>query len=136
MKQKILIISFSILGALTLVSFQKQPAFDLKASIARGKEVYVTYCMSCHMEQGEGLAGAYPPLAKSDYLMADKKRSITQVIHGASGEIKVNGAVYNAEMPGVDITDQEVSDVLNYVRNSFGNKGAAVTPEEVKVSRK
>lgn len=136
MKQKIIILSLSIFGALTLVSFQKQPAFDLKASVARGKDVYVTYCMSCHMEQGEGLEGAYPPLAKSDYLMADKKRSILQVINGASGEIKVNGVVYNGEMPGVDITDQEVSDVLNYIRNSFGNKGAAVTPAEVKASRK
>lgn len=136
MKQKIIILSLSIFGALTLFSFQKQPAFDLKASVVRGKDVYVTYCMSCHMEQGEGLEGAYPPLAKSDYLMADKKRSILQVIHGANGEIKVNGVVYNGEMPGVDITDQEVSDVLNYIRNSFGNKGAAVTPAEVKASRK
>ncbi len=136
MKQKIIILSLSVFGALTLVSFQKQPTFDLKASVARGKDVYVTYCMSCHMEQGEGLEGAYPPLAKSDYLMADKKRSILQVINGANGEIKVNGVVYNGEMPGVDITDQEVSDVLNYIRNSFGNKGAAVTPAEVKASRK
>ena len=135
MKKKILIISFSIFGTLTLISFQKK-AFDLKASIVRGKDVYVTYCMSCHMEQGEGLEGAYPPLAKSDYLMADKKRSINQVIYGVSGEIKVNGIVYNSEMSGADITDQEVSDVLNYVRNSFGNKGAAVTPQEVKASRK
>ena len=123
------------LFAVVFISFQSKK-FDLKASTTRGKEVYVTYCMSCHMEQGEGLEGAYPPLAKSDYLMADKKRSINQVLHGASGEIKVNGVVYNGEMPEVDITDQEVSDVLNYVRNSFGNKGAAVIPEEVKASRK
>ena len=123
------------LFAVFFISFQNKK-FDLKASIVRGKEVYVTYCMSCHMEQGEGLEGAYPPVAKSDYLMADKKRSINQVLHGASGEIKVNGVVYSGEMPEVDITDQEVSDVLNYVRNSFGNKGAAVTPEEVKSSRK
>ncbi len=125
----------AIAGVFTLVAFQK-PSFDLKASVARGKDVYVTYCVSCHMEGGEGMEGAFPPLAKSDYLMADKKRAILQVINGASGEMKVNGVVYNAEMPGVDITDQEVSDVLNYVRNSFGNKGAAVTPEEVKASRK
>ena len=94
MNKPVLALTYIILVA-ALVAFQK-PSFDLKASIARGKDVYTTYCMSCHMEQGEGLAGAYPPLAKSDYLMADKKRSITQVIHGASGEIKVNGAVYNA----------------------------------------
>jgi len=108
----------------------------LKASIARGKEVYAAYCVTCHMEKGEGIESVYPPLAKSDYLMADKKRSIHQVMRGISGEIKVNKVVYNGEMTGFDLTDQEVSDVLNYVRNSFGNKGAAVTPEEVATVRK
>ena len=78
----------------------------------------------------------YPPLAKADYLMADKKRSIHQVLYGATGEIKVNGKVYNTEMVGIDLNDQQVSDVLNYIRNSFGNKGASVTPEEVRASRK
>jgi len=93
-------------------------------------------CMSCHMEQGEGIEDVYPPLAKSDYLMADKKRSIANVIHGLSGEIKVNGKIYNMEMTAFDLSDQDVSDVLNYVRNSWGNKGSAVTPEEVHATRK
>lgn len=132
-KEKLILLS-TLVVALAFVSFQSKQ-FDLKASVARGKDVYSAYCMSCHMEQGEGLEGAYPPVAKSDYLMADKKRSIKQVIYGANGEIKVNGVVYNAEMPGIDITDEEVSDVLNYVRNSFGNKGVAVTPAEVKALR-
>jgi nitrite reductase (NO-forming) len=88
------------------------------------------------MEKGEGLEDVYPPLAKSDYLMADKKRSIVQVLKGVSGEMKVNGKTYNGEMTGFDLTDQEVSDVLNYIRNSFGNKGVAVTPDEVKASRR
>ncbi len=130
------ILALTYIAAVTaLVAFQK-PSFDLKASIVRGKDLYTTYCMTCHMEQGEGLEGVYPPLAKSDYLMADKKRSIDQILHGVTGEIKVKGVVYNSEMPAVDITDQEVSDVLNYVRNSFGNKGDAVTPEQVKALRK
>lgn len=93
-------------------------------------------CITCHMDQGEGIAGVYPPLAKSDYLMADKKRSIQQVLYGVSGEIKVNGKVYNQEMTGFSLTDQEASDVLNYVRNSFGNKGDAVMPELVSSLRK
>jgi mono/diheme cytochrome c family protein len=122
--------------AITFVSFQKKPAFDLKASMTRGQEVYTTNCVSCHMEKGEGMEGVFPPLAKSNYLMADKKRSIVQIIKGVSGPIKVNGIEYNGEMAAIDLSDQEISDVLNYVRNSFGNKGAAVTPEEVKAARK
>ena len=133
---KFILIFIASAITLTLVSFQTKPSFDLKASIARGKDVYVTYCMSCHMEQGEGIESVYPPLAKSDYLMADKKRSINQILYGASGEIKVNGIMYNSEMAAVDISDQEVSDLLNYVRNSFGNKGDAVTPDHVKALRK
>jgi mono/diheme cytochrome c family protein len=119
----------------SLVAFQQKPKFDLKASVARGKEIYTVQCMSCHMEQGEGMEGVFPPLAKSDYLMADKKRSIQQVLHGVSGEIKVNGVTYNGEMAAIDLTDEEVSDVLNYVRNSWGNKGDAVKPEEAKAAR-
>lgn len=127
----------SLVICLSCVScFAQAQTFDLKASVARGKEVYASYCITCHMEQGEGIESVYPPLAKSDYLMADKKRSIHQVLKGISGEIKVNKVVYNAEMSGFDLTDEEVSDVLNYVRNSFGNKGEAVNPVEVNAMRK
>ena len=123
--------------AFTIQSFKPVQKFDLKASVERGKEVYTAQCMSCHMEQGEGIESVYPPLAKSDYLMADKKRSVDQILHGLTGEIKVNGKSYDGVMTGFDaLTDAEVSDVLNYVRNSFGNKGPAVTPEEVKAARK
>ncbi len=126
--------------AITTVSFFAfTPAqkFDLKASIERGKEVYTTNCITCHLEQGEGIEGVYPPLAKSDYLMADKKRSINEVLHGLTGQIKVKGVAYDGVMTGFDaLSDTEVSDVLNYIRNSFGNKGPAVTPDEVKATRK
>lgn len=130
------ILTIGVFTGISIVLFSFNQKFDLKASIVRGKEVYTTQCMTCHMEQGEGIEGAFPPLAKSDYLMADKKRSITQILHGLSGEIKVNGATYNGEMAAIELTDQELSDVLNYVRNSWGNKGDAVTPEEVKALRK
>ena len=135
MNRKSILIA-GIFACVSVVFFSFDQKFDLKASVARGKEVYTTQCMTCHMEQGEGIEGTFPPLAKSDYLMADKKRSITQILHGLSGEIKVNGTIYNGEMAALELTDQEVSDVLNYVRNSWGNKGDAVTPEDVKNLRK
>jgi mono/diheme cytochrome c family protein len=135
MKNRFSLLVFS-LSAVSFFSFQQKQKFDLKASIARGKEIYIAQCMSCHMEQGEGIEGVYPPLAKSDYLMDDKTRSIDNVIHGLSGEIKVNGKTYDMEMSAFGLSDEEVSDVLNYVRNSWGNKGAVVTPEEVRAVRK
>jgi mono/diheme cytochrome c family protein len=136
------------LGLGGLSSFQQQDArqqntqrqapkqaFDLKASITRGTDVYIAYCLSCHGEQGAGIENVYPPLAKADYLMADKKRSILQVLNGAKGDLKVNGKVYNGEMTGFELTDEQVSDVLNYCRNSWGNKGGALKPLEVKAAR-
>jgi mono/diheme cytochrome c family protein len=124
----------AMLTCLTGFSFQ-QKSFDFKASIKRGQEIYIRYCLSCHLDQGQGLEGIYPPLAKADYLMADKKRSIREVLYGVSGEITVNGKKYNLEMTGFDLTNEEVSDVLNYIRNSWGNKGSAVTPAEVSAER-
>lgn len=88
------------------------------------------------MEQGEGLEGVFPPLAKADYLLADKKRAIRQTLYGATGEMTVNGVTYNGEMNGFDLSDTETSDVLNYILNSFGNKGGIVTTADVKGSRK
>jgi mono/diheme cytochrome c family protein len=109
---------------------------DLEASIARGKTIYNTQCVTCHREKGEGVKDVYPPLAKSDYLMANKARSISIVVNGASGEMTVNGAKYDGDMLSIDLPDEQVSDVLNYVRNSWGNKGEAVKPEEVAPQKK
>ena len=134
--KKIIILSFLVVGLITLLSFRQTKSFDLKASVVRGEQIYMSYCISCHMDQGQGIEGVYPPLAKSDYLMADKKRAIQQVLYGVSGEIKVNGKMYNMEMTGFDLNDQEASDVLNYIRNSWGNKGGVITPSEVKTVRK
>lgn len=135
MRKPIIVLIFSV-SFISLMSFYPAQKFDLKASIERGKEVYDAQCITCHMEKGEGIEGVFPPVAKSDYLMADKNRSIKQILEGASGEMTVNGKTYNGEMPAIDLTDEQVSDVLNYVRNSWGNKGAAVTPAEVKAQRK
>jgi mono/diheme cytochrome c family protein len=111
--------------------------FDLKASIARGREVYTGNCQSCHMEAGEGVAGVYPPVAKTDYLKKDVKHLINIVLKGQEGEILVNGKTYNTPMPVQDyLSDEQISDVYNYIRNSWDSKGAAILPSQVKALRK
>ena len=128
-------LSAIVLFSFSFISFHPQK-FDLKASIERGKEVYVSYCITCHMEDGKGIEDQYPPLAKSDYMMADKTRSIQQVLYGAYGEMTVNGKTYNDDMKGSELNDDEASDLLNYIRNSWGNKGAAIMPADIKAARK
>lgn len=131
---KMILVTFFISTfAFTLVSFNQ--TFDLKASIARGEKVYTTQCASCHMVEGEGIAEVFPPLAKSDYLK-DKNRLIKVVLLGVRGPMKVNGVQYNSEMPGVALSNQQVSDVLNFIRNSWGNKAAPILPTEIKAGLK
>ena len=107
--------------------------FDAK--MQAGRRLYQQICAACHQPDGRGLPNAFPPLATSDYLMADKERSIRTVIHGLTGEITVNGATYNGVMPAVQMSDSDVASVLTFVRNSFGNEGEAIEPEEVAALR-
>jgi mono/diheme cytochrome c family protein len=122
--------------ATLLGGWKSQPPSDLKASIARGKQIYGTQCVTCHRENGRGVKEVYPPLAESNYLLASKAAPVSVVLNGAKGEITVNGVKYDNEMLSLDITDQQVCDVLNYVRNSWGNRGEAITPDDVATLRK
>jgi mono/diheme cytochrome c family protein len=118
--------------ALMLLSAQP----SLKASMERGKEVYTANCLSCHMDNGKGLPGAFPTLVNKEYVGGDKKKLIGIMLNGLEGEITVDGQSYNNVMAAYDyFTDQQVADVLTYIRNSFGNKYSAVTPAEVKAVR-
>ena len=99
----------------------------------KGKQVYMQTCFVCHQITGEGIAGQIPPLGKSDYLMADKDRSIRTILHGMTGEVVVNGKKYNGVMiPHNHMPDDQIANVLTYVRNSFGNSGDNVTVEQVR----
>ena len=101
--------------------------------IAKGKGVYMQTCFVCHQPNGEGIPGQIPPLAKSDYLMADKPRSIQGVLVGQSGEMTVNGKKYNGTMVPLNyLSDEDIANVLTYVRNSWDNAGDAVSAAEVR----
>lgn len=129
------VLSTSVMACFALAVSAFHQAFNLKASMERGKSIYESQCMSCHMPAGEGLEGVYPPLAKSANLV-DKNRLVKITLKGMRGPVKVNGVEYNGEMTGFSLNDEEVSDVLNYIRNSWGNKGAPVLPKEVQPALK
>lgn len=121
---------------------QRAAAIEANANIAsltkeiqieRGKGVFMQTCFVCHQMEGQGIPGQIPPLAKADYLMADKERSIRIVLQGMTGEVEVNGKKYNGVMtPLNNLSDPEIANVLTYVRNSFGNSGDAVSAGEVR----
>ncbi|GAA4445336.1 copper-containing nitrite reductase [Pontibacter saemangeumensis] len=97
-----------------------------------GKTLYAQNCQACHQAEGQGIKGAFPPLAKSDYLNADVNRAIGVVAHGLEGQIKVNGELYNSTMPKLKLSDEEIANVMTYVLNNWGNKGGEVTPAQVR----
>jgi mono/diheme cytochrome c family protein len=97
---------------------------ELLKSIERGAIVYEDFCMQCHLPDGKGVPNAFPPLDNSDYLMNKRNESIKAVKFGMSGKIIVNGKTYNTAMAPLGLTDEEVSDVMNYVTNSWSNKNA------------
>lgn len=107
-------------------------AADLAGQQERGRAAFAIYCASCHQPSGEGLKGVFPPLAGSDFLVADVKRSIRIVLQGISGELRVNGVVYNGAMPPLGgLEDDKVADVLTFVRSAWGNRAGPVTIAEV-----
>jgi nitrite reductase (NO-forming) len=112
-------------------------AYSLPKSIERGKEVYTTFCQNCHLDNGEGMEGTNPPLAKSDYLKHPINDLISLVLKGQEGKVKVNGIIYDSPMLPLDyMTDEQIADVLNYTRNSWGNKNSlAILPSQVKKLR-
>lgn len=124
---------FSVLG-LSIYIFQDQ---ELKESMQRGSEIYADFCVTCHLQQGEGVANTFPPLAKSDYLVKNREASIKGVKYGQQGEIIVNGVTYNNAMAPLGLEDEEVVDVMNFVMNSWGNTSdKTVSLEEVEAIQK
>lgn len=105
------------------------------ATLTAGKAVYVQNCLTCHQADGGGVDGLNPPLTKTSYVLGDKTRLVKVVLNGLQGE-DIEGEPYNNVMPGFDaLTDQQIADVLTYVRNSFGNKASALKAPEVKAIR-
>ena len=103
--------------------------------IKLGAEVFSNNCQACHQENGEGVPDAFPPLAKSDYLNADKVRAIKTVTGGLEQKLVVNGKEFNGVMPAWDLSDEDIANVLTFVYSKWGNAGHEVTPDEVKQHR-
>jgi nitrite reductase (NO-forming) len=107
------------------------------ASLERGKAVYARTCIACHQPTGLGLPPVFPPLAGSEWVSKDASIAVRNIVNGMQGPVTVKGVTYNSMMPPVaGLSDKDIADVVNYVNNTWGNKGPTVTEEEVKAIKK
>ncbi len=100
-----------------------------------GKKVYDQYCKACHQNQGQGVPSIFPPLTPNKYV-EDKEQIIAIVLNGMSGKMELDGETYNGLMtPHAHLTNQQLADVITYVRSSFGNQLEGVSPDEIQAAR-
>jgi len=135
---KVALLSASMLLFFTCLKAQvksaKKPVHHTGSAvaIARGKIVYTSVCLACHMADGGGVQNMNPPLINTSYVLGDKTTLIKIVLNGFKEDVQINGQTYSNNMtPHSDLKDQQIADVLTYVRKSFGNKASAVTTMEV-----
>ena len=97
-----------------------------------GEVLYQQHCSNCHQATGTGLGRVYPPLAKSDYMMANLDSVVCLIRNGKDGELVVNGTSYNQRMPEIpSLTDIEIAQITTYIYNSWGNEHGIVEVNDV-----
>ena len=116
------------------IIYQNKP---LQESIDEGAQLYQDFCVQCHGAKGEGVPGSFPPLAQSDYLRNEVEKSIQGLKYGMRGPIVVNGENYNSVMVAQGLDDEEIADIMNYIRNSWGNQNTLqITPQDVAIVKR
>jgi len=108
-----------------------------KNAILRGKKIYNANCLSCHQHNGSGVQDMNPPLRKSPFVTGSTTKLIKILLNGLNDGVEINGDTYSNPMPvfGTVLKDQQIADVLTYIRNSFGNKASTVYASQVRKVR-
>lgn len=103
------------------------------ASASDGASVYAANCASCHQSNGQGIGGAFPPLANNPTVSGNPTAVIAIVKNGLTGRISVNGQTYSGIMPpwGKTLSDDQVASVISYIRSSWGNRAPGVSVAQV-----
>lgn len=145
--KRILILSAAAFACMAFQTAPKKPlpakpaavgsANSISASLQRGKQVYTTTCLACHQVDGGGVPHLNPPLdGATGVVSKDKTRLVRIVLKGLDERVELDGEYYSNNMAAhTDLSNQQIADVLTYIRNSWTNKAGAVTLAEVKAAR-
>lgn len=125
-----------------------QDKIEMQKRYPRGVKLFNTVCQSCHKADGNGIPSMAPPLNGSEWVVGDKNKLLSILLFGLTGPVEVNGKVYKApeisgDMPGLesngDIVDEDIAQVLNFIRNSWSNsknKTEPISSTDVHIIRK
>lgn len=101
-----------------------------------GSAVYAANCVSCHQANGAGLAGVFPPLQGSNWVLRQDARLVQILLHGINGPLQVKGQTYNGVMPAFDhLADGEIAAVLTHIRSTWGNDAPPISAAQVAEGR-
>ena len=128
-------LSVSIAIAQTQKPTAKPAAKPAAPAKAPGQIIYEQNCLTCHQANGSGVPNLNPPLKGTEWVLGDKTRLVNVLLKGLQGQ-DIEGEPYDNAMPAHDfLDDQQIADVLTYIRSNFGNKASAITADEVKAVR-
>jgi cytochrome c551 len=114
-------IQFAI--GLLLLSACNPADIKLQQYAVEGEALYIKHCSNCHQKTGKGLGLIYPPVDQSDFMDAHLNKVICLMKYGKSGELMVNGKMYNQPMPGVpSLTELEIAEICTYLYNQWGRE--------------
>ncbi len=107
-------------------------------TMARGEALYLDNCTGCHMPDGGGVSGVFPPLKRSAVVQSREPGTVLHVVLGGATIAATAAKPSGLTMPGFaeKLNDQQVADVVNYIRNAWGNRGSLVDAGAVADVRK
>lgn len=105
--------------------------------VEAGKAVFLKHCQACHQANGQGIAGAFPPVVGSEWVTGDERVLVRILLHGLQGPVQVRGVTYNGAMPAWEqvLSDQEIAAVSTYLRQWAPNAAGPVAVDVVKGER-
>ena len=120
----------------TVASLRPPVVLAGAASAIDGKQVFGAKCVACHQGSGLGVAGVFPPVAASEWVIGDEKILANILLHGINGEMIVKGNTYKGAMPAwKSLSDDELAAVLTYIRSDWGNAAPPIKAETIKNQR-
>ncbi|MDO3625146.1 cytochrome c [Mucilaginibacter sp. BT774] len=121
----------AFLAILFITACQSDESLEFKRYYSSGALVYQQHCQNCHGTKGEGLSALIPPLSDSTYLRKNILALPCYIKNGLKGQIIISGKTFEDVMPANDLSPVEISQVLTYIGNSFGNKLSTIDEQSV-----